>query len=313
MKVFRDFPRSLPESPAYPVVAVGVFDGVHRGHRAILETALANAAGREVAIVTFDPHPRAVLGPPKPHRLLTTLDERLELLGAWPIAAVAVLRFDAQVARQSYREFVAGPLVQGLGARVLVFGTNVRLGHAREGTPERLAGLGQELGYEVVLVPPVEVDGEPASSTRVRHLLDAGEVDAAARVLGRPYALRGLVVHGAGRGRSLGFPTANVEVAGEKLVPAHGVYAGWVHWEKERWPAAINIGTAPTFADDARRSIEAHLLGYDGDLYGRRIEVALVRRLRGERRFESVDALRERIAADLESARRVLTSAPELS
>jgi riboflavin kinase/FMN adenylyltransferase len=310
VKVLRDFPRTPAGGERYPVVTIGVFDGVHRGHQAILSAALGAAAGRAVAVVTFDPHPRAVLGPPKPHRLLSPLGERLDLLGRWPIAAVAVLRFDAAIAQQSYRQFVHGALVDGLGARCLVLGYNMRLGHAREGTPERLTALGQELGFEVVLVPAVDVDGEPASSTRVRRALDAGDVAAAARLLGRPYALRGTVVRGAGRGRTLGVPTANVEIPAEKLVPSNGVYAVWAQLGVQRFPAALNIGTAPTFVDAGQRSVEAHLLGYAGDLYGSRLELELVSRLRDERRFDGPDALAAQIQADLEAARRALQGDP---
>jgi riboflavin kinase/FMN adenylyltransferase len=302
----RDFPRQLPERREFPVVAIGVFDGMHLGHQAILDAALSNAAGRAVCVVTFDPHPRAVLGPPKLHRLLSPLEERLQLLARWPIAATAVLRFDAEIARQTYRDFVRDALVGGLGATVLVLGYNVRLGHAREGTPERLAALGRELGFEIVLVPAVEVDGEPASSTRVRHLLDAGEVEAAARLLGRPYTLRGTVVRGAGRGHSLGVPTANLEVPEEKLVPGNGVYAARVRLGEALRPGALNIGVAPTFAALATRRIEVHLLDFDGDLYGTRLEVEVVRRLRDERRFAGVAELQSQLQADLDAVRAAL-------
>jgi riboflavin kinase/FMN adenylyltransferase len=311
VRVFHDFPRDKPAAPEYPVVTIGVFDGLHRGHQRILEAALEVAAGRPVAVVTFDPHPRAVVGPPKHHRLLSTVAERLELFSNWPLAAVAVLRFDREIAATNYRDFVRGALVEALGARALVLGYSVRLGHERQGTPERLVELGRELGYEVVLVPAVEVDGEVASSTRVRRLLDAGEVERAAAVLGRPYSVRGTVVRGEGRGRQLGIPTANLEVPEDKLVPANGVYAVWARTATDRFAGALNIGVLPTFLDAGRRSIEVHLLGFEGDLYGTRLEVELVRRLREERRFAGPEALVRQVRADLAAARAALGGAAE--
>jgi riboflavin kinase / FMN adenylyltransferase len=310
LRILRDFPSEMPPAPEYPVVTIGVFDGLHRGHERILETARTVAAGRLIALVTFDPHPRAVLGPPKHHRLLSPIPERLDLLAAWPLAAVAILRFDRTIAGMHYRDFVRQMLVEGLGARVLVLGYNIRVGHERQGTPERLAELGRELGFEVEIVPAVEVDGEVASSTRIRHLLDAGEVDRAARVLGRPYSLRGTVVRGDGRGRGLGLPTANLDVPSEKLVPANGVYAVWVQVGTERLPGALNIGVVPTFQDAARRTLEVHLLGFQGDLYGARLDVELVKRLRPERRFRDAQALLAQIQLDLEAARAALGNAP---
>jgi len=309
VKVYPDLPHRFPDSPAYPVVTIGVFDGLHRGHQKILETALAVAAGRQVAVVTFDPHPRAVLGPAKRHRLLSPLPERLHLLGEWPIAAVGVLRFDQAIARQSYRDFVRLTLVEGLGARVLVLGYNVRLGHQREGTPERLAGLGQELGFAVELVAAVEVDGEVVSSTSIRHRLDTGDVEGAARLLGRPYELLGTVVRGQGRGRTLGLPTANLEVSPEKLVPAHGVYAVRTRFGDRVVSGALNIGTVPTFQDDGRRSVEVHLLDWEGDLYGSHVRLEFLSRLRDEQRFPDAAALLAAVRADLAEVRRRAQSA----
>lgn len=313
MRIFPNFPHELPDKPEFPVVTVGVFDGLHLGHQALLRRALEVARGDPVAVVTFDPHPRAVLGPPKRHRLLSPLEERLELLRAWPVAAVAVLRFDVAVARQSYMEFVQRVLVDGLGARHLVLGYNLRLGHERLGTPERVAALGRELGYALDVVPPVEVDGRIASSTVVRELLDAGDAAAAARHLGRPYAMAGTVVRGSGRGRALGIPTANLDMPPEKLVPASGVYAVEAEVGAERYLGALNIGTAPTFTSGATwvggsppRVVEVHLLDFDGDLYGANLRVGLRERLRDERRFPDGSALAAQVRADLAAVRRIL-------
>jgi riboflavin kinase/FMN adenylyltransferase len=309
VKVYPDLPHRLPDSPQYPVVTIGVFDGVHRGHQKILDTALGVAAGRPVAVVTFDPHPRAVLGPAKRHRLLSPLPERLMLLAQWPVAAVGVLRFDQTIARQSYRDFVRQTLVEGMGAQVLVLGYNVRLGHQREGTPERLAALGQELGFAVELVAAVEVDGEVVSSTSIRHRLDGGDVEGAARLLGRPYALLGTVVRGQGRGRTLGLPTANLEVSPEKLVPSHGVYAVRTRFGDRVVSGALNIGTVPTFQDEGRRSVEVHLLDWEGDLYGSHLRLEFLSRLRDEQRFPDAAALLAAVRADLAEVRRRAQSA----
>ena len=311
MKVYLDFPRERPASPVDSVATIGVFDGLHRGHAAILDAAVRAADGRPIVVVTFDPHPRAVLGPPKHHRLLSPVPERIELLGAWPLEAVAILRFDRQIAAMDYRDFVRTALVEALGARTLVLGYDTRLGHERQGTTERITALGEELGYDVVRVPAVEVEGEPASSTRVRRALDAGDAERAATVLGRPYRLRGTVVRGAGRGRSIrGIPTANLDLPPEKLVPADGIYAVRVHIGDRIWPGALNIGLVPTFQSSGARSVEVHVLGFEGDLYGSRLDVDLVRRLREERRFAGPEELVEQIRADLSAAAAVLGEPP---
>jgi riboflavin kinase/FMN adenylyltransferase len=354
VKVYWDFPHVAPVGAAFPALAVGVFDGVHRGHQRILERLLEIAAGRPAAVVTFDPHPRAVLGLPKLHRLLSPIAERLELLRAWPLGATVVLRFDAEVARRTYVEFVRDALVGLLGARDLVIGADTHLGRDRAGTPERLVELGEEIGYRVHHVAPVRVDGEVASSTTIRHRLDAGDVEGAARFLGRPYWIRGEVVRGAGRGRGLGIPTANLEVPESKLVPANGVYAARVvvggvdaaagrdtaggHGAAEaremgrgrdtaaghdsgagreaavepglrqEWPGAVNIGLAPTFGGAGQRGVEVHLVGFEGDLYGRTLDLRLVRRLRDEQRFETPAALVAQVRADIEATRRVVAA-----
>jgi len=306
VKVFPNFPHELPEERAYPVLTIGVFDGVHLGHQKIFSTALEVARGRPVAVVTFDPHPRAVLGPPKRGRLLSPIEERLHLLARWPFAAVAILRFDQEIAALSYADFVQGALVEGLGARHLVLGYNVRLGHAREGTSQRLAELGRKVGYDLTLVPAVEVDGQVVSSTLVRHRLDAGEAEAAARFLGRPYDVTGTVVRGTGRGRMLGIPTANLEVAGDKLLPANGVYAVHAEVGGARYAGALNIGVVPTFQAEGPRTVEVHLLDYAGDLYGERLRLEIGPRLRDERRFPGPEALLEQVRRDLAAVRGAL-------
>jgi len=303
VKVYANFPHELPLEPDFPVVTLGVFDGVHLGHQRILETALDKAQGRPVAVVTFDPHPRAVLGPPKRSRLLSPLPERLELLSQWPIAAVPVLRFDQAIAATGYREFVERWLVQGLGARELVLGWNMHIGRDREGDRDHLDALAGELGFGLTIVPAVVEGNEPVSSTRIRHLLDAGDVEAAARCLGRSYNLAGTVVRGTGRGRVMGTPTANLSVDPEKLMPANGVYAVWARLGQHRYRGAMNVGVAPTLRDDQARLAEVHLLDYTGDLYGAHLELDIVSRIRDERRFESTQALVDQIHVDVQAVR----------
>ncbi len=309
MKVFANFPHEFPPEPVYRVVTVGVFDGLHRGHQRILERAFEVADGDPVALVTFDPHPRAVLGPPKRARLLSPLPERLKILSKWPLAAVVVLRFDQEIAQWSYREFVGDALCTKLGAKHLVLGYNVALGRSREGNREHLAALGAETGFEVDFVDAVEHQGEPISSTRVRHRLDAGDVDAATAMLGRAYELEGSVVRGSGRGRVLGIPTANLELHPEKLVPGNGVYAVRVHIGPTHHLGALNVGVVPTFEGSGERSIEVHLLDYTGDLYGARVRLEIVAKLRDERRFSGADALVAQVRRDFEAARTVLERA----
>lgn len=306
MKIVANFPREIPVDARFPVVTLGVFDGVHLGHQRILATLADVAAGRPVAAITFDPHPRSVLGPPKRARLLTPIPERLELLRGWKLDAVAILRFDQQIAQTPYDEFVRRYLWDGLRARHLVLGYNVRLGHGRRGDRDRLAALGKEIGYEATFVEAVQLDGAPVSSTRVRDALDAGDVQSARRLLGRAYALAGTVVRGTGRGRVLGMPTANLELHPEKLVPANGVYAVRAHVGGHVYGGALNIGVAPTLREDGTRTVEVHLLDYTGDLYGARLHLELHARLRDERRFASPEELVGQVRQDIEAARREL-------
>jgi riboflavin kinase/FMN adenylyltransferase len=311
VKVFANFPHEAPPEPEYRVVTVGVFDGVHRGHQRILKRTIEVADGMPVALVTFDPHPRAVLGPPKRARLLSPLRERLQLLGTWPLAAVVVLRFDQAIAQLSYREFVRQALVERLGARRLVLGYNVAFGHERQGNRDSLAALGAEIGYAVDFIEAVEHEGEPVSSTRIRHCLDGGDVAGAAALLGRAYELEGTVVRGTGRGRVLGIPTANLELHPEKLVPANGVYAVRVRVGLTHHLGALNVGVVPTFAGSGERCVEVHLLDYTGDLYGARLRVELVARLRAEKRFSGGEALVAQVRKDCDAVRVLLAPRPD--
>jgi len=272
----------LPE--ARRGVAVGTFDGVHLGHLRVIDA--ARAPDLRTAVVTFDPHPRAVLG--HDVELLTTLERRLELFAAAGVEDVVVLEFDDALANLDPLEF-AERILRGMGAEVVAAGETFRFGRDRQGD---LTLLERE-GFDVRRVPVLA----DVSSSRIRELLHAGEPERAARLLGRPAEVEGIVVHGDHRGRELGFPTANLDVPLGLLIPPDGVYAGWT---RDRL-AAISVGTNPQF-DGVERRVEAHLLDFDGDLYDERLVVEIWGWLRGQMRFESVEALVEQIGADVARA-----------
>lgn len=276
-------PTELPR--ARRAVAVGTFDGVHRGHLRVVEA--ARAAGLRTAVVTFDPHPRAVLGGRV--ELLATLERRLELLEAAGVEDVLVVRFDEEVAALPAAEF-AERILRAIGADVVAVGETFRFGRNREGDLDLLA----DLGFDVRRVPLLE----NVSSSRVRELVHGAETERAAALLGRPPEVEGIVVRGDGRGRALGFPTANLDVPPALLVPPDGVYAGWTRGRR----AAVSIGTNPHF-DGVERRVEAHLLDFDDDLYGQRLLVEVWSWVRGQERFDSLDELVAAIGADVERTR----------
>ena len=282
MKVARS-PEELGPGPR--AVALGTFDGVHLGHRRVIETALE--VGPATTVITFDPHPRTALG--QRVDLLTSLERRLELLEELGVEGTLVVPFDLEVARLEPQEF-AERVLRPIGAGPVVAGADFRFGRGRTGDLELLAGM----GFEIRPVPLLE----DVSSGRVRDLVRAGDVVGAAALLGRPVEVEGTVVTGDARGGTLGFPTANLDIRPELLVPANGIYAGAVADTR----AAISIGTNPHYGGRERR-VEAHLLDFSGDLYGQRLLVELWRRLRDERAFESEQALIEQIALDVEQTR----------
>jgi riboflavin kinase/FMN adenylyltransferase len=293
------FPATVDRDHA---LLIGNFDGVHRGHVTVARQAgrMAAARGLCLAVLTFSPHPAGVLGRTPPP-LLTTLERRASLLGEHGIDAVFVKTFDRGFALTPPADFARDLLVRDLRAKLVVVGENFRFGHQRAGDLATLVALGRELGFEATSHDMVG-DAEGAfSSSRVRAALAAGDVEVASAVLGRPHALRGVVVRGDARGRTLGFPTANLAGVPEML-PAHGVYAARAGVLGRSLPAVVNIGTRPT-VDGSRVSIEAHLLDFEGDLYDQPLSLDLVRRLRGEVRFPGLDALRAQILIDVDAAR----------
>jgi len=289
------------------VVALGNFDGVHLGHQAVVRRAVEEGHKRGLRSVaaTFDPHPRAVLWPGNEPKLLTTPEVRRELLLACGVDEVRGIRFNRELSKKSPREFVLEVLAGSLGAGVVVVGENFRFGHKASGDFAELRRCMREVGGEAYAVPISNVLGEGISSTRIRKLIADGEVREAARLFGRPYLLRGEVVEGDKRGRTIGFPTANVLPDERALMPGRGVYAGHAWVGSERYGACTNVGTAPTF--DRRDSrVEAYLLGYGGDLYGKVVDVTFEERLRPEKRFSGVGELKEQIVRDVEEARNFL-------
>ena len=292
------------------MLTIGSFDGVHRGHQALIGAMVEDARrlGSPAIVLTFFPHPSVVLRGRRPSFYIMTPDEKAAALLALGVDGVVTQHFDQAMAHIPAHDFLA-LLRRHLGFKRLWVGEDFALGHRREGNRLFLEKASREYGYDLHVVPPFLMGGEAVSSTRVREALRSGDVARAASYLGRPFALPGKVVRGAGRGRRLGFPTANLDFWDERAYPGVGVYACWVAVAGGRFPAVTNIGLRPTFETDAQRPvIEAHLLDADVDLYEREIALVFVERLRDERRFEGAEALREQIQRDIARARGLLTS-----
>ncbi len=316
MIVYRD-PAEVPAGFGPSVVAIGKFDGVHAGHRAVLERAMVDATdGAKVVAVTFDRNPLAVLRPELCPPSVVGVEQKLQLLAATGIDATLLLHFDRALADLAPEDFVDRVLVGALGARTVLVGSDFRFGRGGAGTPALLRELGAQRGFRVDGVDDVRAIGTDrrVSSTWIRELLGEGDVPAAAKLLGREPSVRGAVVRGLQRGRELGFPTANLSHELEGFVPADGVYAGWLVDETgdplrpdRRYPAAISVGTNPTFADVHERQVEAHVLDeHDLDLYGHVVQVRFVRRIRGMVAFAGVHALVAQMTRDIDDVRAAL-------
>jgi len=281
-------------------VAVGTFDGVHLGHQQVIR-------GAET-VLTFEPHPVSVISPEHTPKLLTSLERKAELVAELGVGELVVIPFDREFARLSAEQFIDQVLVGKLGAVLVRVGENFRFGFRAQGTPELLAADGR---FETVVVPLLEVDGEVVSSSHIRSLVAAGEVEQAAHFLGRPFEWRGEVVAGDGRGRHLGFPTANLLPDERYVLPGHGVYAARATVFEGAEPvlersAAVSIGVRPTFGSGRAELIEAYLLDFTGDLYGRQLQLRFLARLRGERRFASAEALIAQMEADVALTRQLV-------
>jgi riboflavin kinase/FMN adenylyltransferase len=312
MEVFTD-PASCPRPPGGAVVTIGVYDGVHLGHRALIGRVRAMAAelGASSAVVTFDRHPATVVRPDSAPLLLTDLAQRIELLASTGVDRTLVIPFDDERAHESADDFVREILVDRLGCVAVVVGHDFHFGRDRGGNVPMLQEMGADLGFDVLGINLVADDAasEVVSSTRIRGLLREGDVAGAALLLGRPHEVRGVVQHGDARGRELGFPTANVAVPSDILLPADGIYAGWYERpDGTVHPTAMSLGRRPTFYADAELSLlECYLLDFDGDLYDERAKVRFVERLRGEVKFDSIDALVEQMDRDVAQARKSLS------
>jgi len=306
MRVVRHLGR-LPRPLPRVVLTLGNFDGVHVGHQEIVGRAVREArnVGGQAIALTFEPHPIAVLAPERAPPILQSLHDRLALLRDLGLGVTVLERFTRRFAALSPDAFVEDFLLRHLELLHVVVGYNVTFGRNRAGSVETLRELGARRGFAVDVVGPVSVDGEDVSSTRLRTLLLAGDVARARRLLGRPHALRGRVVAGDRRGRTLGFPTANLHLRSHLVLPADGVYAVRANVDGRRRDGVLNIGVRPTFAG-RRRTVEVHLLDFTGDVYGAWLVVELVERLRGEVAFAGPDALRAAIAADVARARDML-------
>jgi riboflavin kinase / FMN adenylyltransferase len=310
MRVVRHLARHRGRLPR-TVLTLGNFDGVHRGHQEILATAVRHAAekGAEPAVLTFEPHPIAVLAPDKAPPIIQSLHDRLDTIRDLGIVTVVLQRFTREFAAMDPEAFVRDFLLRHIELAHVVVGYNVNFGRDRAGTSETLRTLGTRFGFGVDVVGPVVAEGEEVSSTRLRDAIRQGDMPRARRLLGREYAFRGRVVTGDRRGRTLGFPTANLHLKPGLLIPPDGVYAVVGDVDGKECHGVLNVGIRPTFGG-RRRTIEAHLLDFDGDLYRRWLVVRVVERLRGEVTFAGPDALRAQISDDVARARRVLATRP---
>lgn len=315
MRVVRGVPDDWELDRAPRVLTIGVYDGVHRGHRHVLrrlQDLAARLGGLESAVVTFDPHPLSVIAPEAAPKMLTTVEHRIELLDGLGIDLVAVLRFERPVRDLSPAGFAVRVIDGALSARVVVVGEDFRFGRDRTGHVGLLREFGMVHGFETEIVPLVGGD-EPVSSTRIRALVASGDVAGAADALGRPHEVRGLVVAGDGRGRTIGVPTANLSVAEGLAVPGRGVYAVVAGPVGEvAVPGVANVGVRPTFGGDVE-TVEVHLLDTDRDLYGHDLRLAFVERIRAERRFPDVEGLVSQIEQDVHMARRLLGGSPKVA
>lgn len=305
---------SLEEIPPAPsAVTIGFFDGVHRGHQLLVSRASRHAASRSIRTVaaTFDRHPTQVVRPGSEPPLLMTVERRIRTLHEVGADLVLVIPFTLELSELSPQAFVDAVLVNAVNAQVVVVGKNFRFGHLAAGDASALSELGVERGLEVEVVELLSLEGIPLSSSEIRRHIALGDVEWAAAALGRPHVLDGVVVAGEGRGRSIGVPTANVAVTPRTQLPANGVYAGHVelHGSARRVPAVTNVGVRPTFGGE-RLTVEAHLLDFDGDLYGVPLAVELEHRLREERRFSDAKELVTQIRADIAQGRDLLGLAP---
>lgn len=314
MKAAMQVIEGYQNAPAFArgaSIAIGNFDGVHRGHQALIELAVAKARELSSAagVMVFEPHPREYFKPGEPQFRLTSLAQKLEMFDALGLDFAIVMPFNAELANMPAADFIANVLVAGLGIRHAVIGYDFFFGKGRTGTPDMLWQAGEKYGFQVSVLAPVAEEGEVFSSSAIRMHLAQGDVAGAARGLGRYWSVKGKVVPGAQRGRGIGYPTANIALSRGTAL-AHGIYAVKVRAGAETYDGAAYLGTRPTF-DDGSPVLEVFLFDFDGDLYGKEIEVAFVAHLRGDRRFDGVEALKAQMAQDCAKAKEMLASVPD--
>ncbi|WP_129670644.1 bifunctional riboflavin kinase/FAD synthetase [Candidatus Chloroploca sp. Khr17] len=288
------------------ILTMGKFDGLHLGHQQLIKTTVERARTLDFcsAVLTWEPHPNTVLRPDQPVRLLTTLDEKIALIEQYAPDLLIIAPF-TEATRRTSAEIYMGTIAEAVQLRELWVGEGFAMGRGRSGDVASLMQIGANLGFAVGTVRQLVIEGTPVSASRVRELLDQGEVGIAGQLLGRPFALQGTVIQGDQRGRTIGFPTANLQLAEGRLLPADGVYACYVIAAQMRWPAVTNIGLRPTF-DGVRRTVEAHLLAWSGDLYGQTLRLEFRHYLRGEQKFSGIEALVSQIAQDAARTRTLL-------
>ena len=304
--VEEELSRFAPERDT--LLTVGVFDGVHLGHKYLISRLLEEAGQRNLlsGVVTFRQHPEELLSPRTRLPFLTDIEERIGLLKNEGVDFIITLSFTAELAQLSARQFVS-LLQKYLRMRGLVIGSDFALGKGREGDTNTLQKLGQDMNFSVTVVPPYMINDEVVSSTTIRKALAGGDMRKVQELVGRPFSLQGKVVTGAGRGVGLGFPTANLDISSEQARPPDGVYASWAHIDGKTYQSMVNIGQCPTFGG-GESTVEAYLVDYQGDLYGRELQIDIVARLRDEKKFDTVEELKEQVAEDVRQGRTILNS-----
>lgn len=308
----RELARVAPGRPS--AVTIGVFDGVHRGHQHLVAGLIerARAEGLAAVAITFNPHPRTVIRPGVAVTYLTSLEERVELLQSLGLDAVGVLAFTSELAQLSPRDFLA-LLVEELQMRVLMIGPDFALGRNRAGTIGVMRQVGEELGFTVEVAPLLAEDDEKVGSSSIRQSLSEGDVSRVRRLLGRPFSLRGPVVAGDRRGRTLGFPTANIAIGLDRALPAFGIYATRAYVGEASYESCTSIGIRPTFDVEPRPTVETYIIDFDEDIYGREMRIDMLERLRGEQKFDTVEELIAQMHNDIEQTRAYFRAHPEAS
>ena len=306
MLIFTNEDKQLPRLPSL-CLTLGIFDGVHLGHQKIIRRVIERAGqiGGKSCVVTFDPHPREVLVPETAPDLLTATQKKARLIEALGVDALCLIRFTQEFAEIEAREFVKDFLIDALRMKVIIEGYDWRFGKGRKGDVRLLQKMSEEDGFEVEQMSGVELDGQVVSSTRIRELVLRGDLEAAARCLGRRYSITGDIVEGSRLGREMGFPTANIEPHHE-AVPPNGIYAVWADVAGTRKPGTLNIGYRPTVSKEMKRTVEVHIMDFYRDIYNEEIEITFIEKLRNEQKFPSIDALSAQIKKDVEKARDIL-------